>query len=144
MTPTRIVTCRWPWCRGTPSFLGVDAASSDAWTPPPPTYLLHDASHGQVMQILPAGENGLVNLAQAEAFEQNGTRPPNSSDQQAPYFDLLYHQHGLTDADLSTYFFPETFGIPSGQLSAPRRRRRARTSSSIATARTSRTSTETA
>jgi acyl-homoserine lactone acylase PvdQ len=95
----------------------VGAAPSDAWTPPPPTYLFHDASHAQVMQILPAGENGLVNLAQAEAFEQNGTRPPNSSDQQAPYFDLLYHQRGLTDADLSKYFFPETFGIPSGQLS---------------------------
>ena len=96
--------------------LMLPAARAGAWTPPQPTYLLHDPSQGQLMQILPAGENGLVTVAQAEAFEQDGTRPANSSDQRAPYFDLLYHQRGLTDADLPKYFFPETFGIPSGQI----------------------------
>ena len=125
-----MIAGRWPLRRG--GALGIVLAASLAavpsygvqarptavstWAPPQPTYLLHDASQRMVRQILPAGENGLVNASQAEAFEQNGTRPANSSDQLGPYVNLLYHQRGLTDAKLSHYFFPETFGIRSGQL----------------------------
>ena len=104
--------------------IGVAAAllpanSADAatgWTPPPPTYRLHDAAHGAARQILPAGENGLVNAAQLAQFEATGTRPANSADQQAPYTSLLFHDRHLTNTQLSRFFIDNSFGIPKGTI----------------------------
>src|SRR5947209_19146972 len=73
-------------------------ARAQGWTPPPPTYRLHDSAGGRVMSILPPGENGLVSASDLSAFEANGTRPAGSQDQLGPYASLLYHAQGLTDA----------------------------------------------
>jgi acyl-homoserine lactone acylase PvdQ len=81
-----------------------------------PTYRADDYAHGQAMYILPAGENGLVNLAQFKQFAQTGKRPPNSQDQLGPYENLEFGYPSLTDSTLSNYYLDESFGIPPGQI----------------------------
>ncbi|MBV8297152.1 MAG: penicillin acylase family protein, partial [Acidimicrobiia bacterium] len=83
---------------------------------PPPTYQANDYAQGQALSILPAGENGLVNIPQALAFELQGTRPPNSDDQLAKYANLLYAPANLDDSQLGNYYDDESFGIPPGQI----------------------------
>jgi acyl-homoserine lactone acylase PvdQ len=86
------------------------------WTPPPPTYQLHDTSGGKVLSILPPGEHGLYNAADIALWEVNGTRPTGADDQLDKYTGLLYHSAGLTDAQLPNYYDDESFGIPAGQV----------------------------
>ena len=87
-----------------------------AWTPPQPAYQLNDASGGNVLSILPPGENGLVNASDAALFEASGTRPAGSQDQFGPYANLLYGAQGLSDSQLSHYYNDESFGIPPGGI----------------------------
>ena len=70
-----------------------------------------DYAAGHTLSVLPPGENGLVNVAELNAFFNNGTRPPNSNDQLPQYANLLYGLPGLTDSGLSTYFNDESFGV---------------------------------
>src|SRR5215471_10218044 len=74
---------------------------------PRPTYQANDYAHGRAMNILPAGENGLVNAAQLVKFEKNGQRPPHSQDQLAPYENLEFGYRSLTDATLHNYYLDE-------------------------------------
>jgi acyl-homoserine lactone acylase PvdQ len=83
---------------------------------PPPTYQANDYADGQASSILPAGENGLVNLAQLVQFEKTGQRPPYSQDQLAPYEALEFGYPTVTDATLGNYYFEEAFGIPPNQV----------------------------
>lgn len=92
------------------------SAAPGGWTPPQPSYQLHDAADGDAMQILPAGENGLVNATQLLSFEATGARPAASEDQQAPYTSLLWHDRGLSNAQLSHFYVDNSFGIPAGQI----------------------------
>jgi acyl-homoserine lactone acylase PvdQ len=85
---------------------------------PPPTYQARDYARGQAMDILPAGENGLVNLTQLRRFERTGKRPANSQDELGPYASLVFGAKTLTDATLSRYYLDESFGIPRGQIAA--------------------------
>jgi acyl-homoserine lactone acylase PvdQ len=101
---------------GSPA-LATTSHSGDGYSPPP-TYQAHDYAHGQAMDILPAGENGLVNLAQLKQFEKTGRRPANSQDELAPYANLVFGAKSLTDATLSRYYLDESFGIPRGQITA--------------------------
>jgi acyl-homoserine lactone acylase PvdQ len=93
------------------------SADGDSYSPPP-TYRANDYARGQAMDILPAGENGLVNLAQLKRFERTGQRPANSQDELAPYASLEFGSRSLTDATLSRYYLDESFGIPRGQITA--------------------------
>jgi hypothetical protein len=43
-----------------------------------PAYRQHDYADGQARYVLPPGENGLVNLTQALAFEANGSGRPTA------------------------------------------------------------------
>jgi acyl-homoserine lactone acylase PvdQ len=81
-----------------------------------PTFRANDFAHGQAMDILPAGENGLVNLAQFTQFEKTGQRPPNSQDQLAPYENLEFGYPSLTDSALHNYYLDESFGVAPGQI----------------------------
>jgi acyl-homoserine lactone acylase PvdQ len=85
---------------------------------PPPTYRADDFAAGQAMDILPAGENGLVNEAQFKRFEKTGQRPPFSQDQLAPYENLEFGYRSLTDSALSQYYLDESFGVRPGQIIA--------------------------
>jgi acyl-homoserine lactone acylase PvdQ len=85
---------------------------------PPPTYRADDFAAGQAMDILPAGENGLVNEAQFKRFEKTGARPPHSQDQLAPYENLEFGYRSLTNSALSQYYLDESFGVRPGQVIA--------------------------
>jgi acyl-homoserine lactone acylase PvdQ len=92
------------------------AGRASTWTPPPPTYQLNDTSRGDVLSILPPGEHGLYNAADIAAYEANGTRPAGADDQLAKYQNLLYGSAGLSNAQLSSFYNDESFGIPPGQV----------------------------
>jgi acyl-homoserine lactone acylase PvdQ len=81
-----------------------------------PAYRLHDYADGQARYVLPPGENGLVTLTQALAFQATGQRPPNSQDQLGEYSSLLYGYPHLTDADLGAYFNDESFGVKAADI----------------------------
>ncbi len=81
-----------------------------------PTYRANDFAAGQAMNILPAGENGLVNLAQFTRFEKTGQRPPYSQDQLAPYENLEFGYPSLTDSALGNYYIDESFGVRRSQI----------------------------
>jgi acyl-homoserine lactone acylase PvdQ len=83
---------------------------------PPPTYRANDYAAGQAMNILPAGENGLVNQAELKRFVKTGQRPPNSQDQLAPYQNLEFGYPSLTNSALSNYYLDESFGVKPGQI----------------------------
>ena len=85
---------------------------------PRPTYRADDFAAGQAMDILPAGENGLVNVAQFKRFEKTGQRPPHSQDQLAPYENLEFGYRSLTDSALGQYYLDESFGVRPGQIIA--------------------------
>ena len=88
----------------------------------PASYRQDDYADGQAMYVLPPGENGLVNVADALKFEATGARPANSDDQLSQYADLLYGAKNLTNAKLTDYFNDESFGVkPARRRSAPRR-----------------------
>ena len=70
------------------------------------------------MYVLPPGENGLVNAADALKYEADGTRPPNSDDQLQQYSDLLYGSPSLTNGKLSQYFNDESFGVKPEDVTA--------------------------
>ena len=63
------------------------------------------------MYVLPPGENGLVNAADALQFETTGKRPAASDDQLSQYSNLLYGAPTLTNANLTDYFNDESFGV---------------------------------
>ena len=81
-----------------------------------PAFQANDFARGQAMAILPAGENGLVNLNQLKRFIKSGQRPPNSQDQLAPYENLEFGYPSLTDSALGNYYFDESFGVRPGQI----------------------------
>jgi acyl-homoserine lactone acylase PvdQ len=81
-----------------------------------PTYRADDYADGQAMFILPAGENGLVTLAQFKRFERTGQRPRYSHDQLAPYQNLEFGYRSLTDATLHKYYLDESFGVRRDQI----------------------------
>jgi acyl-homoserine lactone acylase PvdQ len=88
---------------------------------PQPTYRAKDYAHGQAMDILPAGENGLVNLAQFTKFARTGKRPAHSQDQLGPYENLEFGYPSLTDSTLSSYYLDESFGVRPGQVTRTER-----------------------
>ncbi len=105
---------------GTPAFGAAHAGGAGAGTragfSPAPAYRAHDYARGQAMDILPAGENGLVNAAQLLQFEHSKKRPPHSQDQLGPYQKLEFGYRSLTDGTLGKYYLDESFGIRKGQV----------------------------
>ena len=81
-----------------------------------PAYQANDYAAGQAMNILPAGENGLVNQAELKKFVKTGQRPANSQDQLGPYENLQFGYQSLTNSALSNYYLDESFGVKPGQL----------------------------
>jgi acyl-homoserine lactone acylase PvdQ len=81
-----------------------------------PTYRAGDYAGGQAMDILPAGENGLVNQQQFLKFIKTGQRPPYSQDELAPYENLEFGYRSLTDSALGHYYLDESFGVKPGQV----------------------------
>lgn len=90
-------------------------AANTTPSPAPGSYQADDYSGGQVMSILPPGENGLVNAADLAAFETTGTRPAGSNDQLSKYANLLYAS-GLTNAQLPNYYDDESFGVKAQDI----------------------------
>lgn len=69
------------------------------------------AAQPSFLNILPPGENGLVNTADAARFEATGARPAHFDDQLGMYADLVRAAPGITDADLLTYYKDGRFGV---------------------------------
>ncbi|MBV9832146.1 MAG: penicillin acylase family protein, partial [Marmoricola sp.] len=91
---------------------GAARAAGDGGAP----YQQDDYADGQAMYVLPPGENGLVNAADALQFETTGKRPAASDDQLSQYANLLYGAPTLTDDKLSQYYNDESFGVKPGDV----------------------------
>ena len=78
--------------------------------PGPQPYQAHDGLGFR--NILPPGQNGLVNGQQLLNWELLKQRPPHNSDQLAMYGNLVYAVPGLTAAQLPKYYKDASFGVP--------------------------------
>ncbi|MEA2309733.1 MAG: hypothetical protein QOI65_2019, partial [Thermoleophilaceae bacterium] len=86
------------------------ACAPAAAAPTAQPYGAHDA--GGFLNILPPGQNGLVNGPQLLQYEADSSqRPPHNQDQLGMYGDLVYAVPGLTRAQLPKYFKDATFGV---------------------------------
>jgi len=88
----------------------IAAAPAYGAPPGPQPYQAHDGLGFR--NILPPGENGLVNGQQLLNWELLKQRPPHNSDQLAMYGNLVYAVPGLTAAQLPKYYKDASFGVP--------------------------------
>jgi len=93
--------------------LSLPVASAGAAVPAQP-YGTNDA--GGFRNVLPPGENGLVNGTQLTEFELNKTYPPHFKDQLPLYAGLLYASPTLTHEQIPSYYKDATFGVKEGDL----------------------------
>jgi len=84
--------------------------------PPAGAYQENDFAGGSAYNIVPPGQNGGMNAAEAAQFELNGTRPPHQVDQQDMYGDLVYAAPGLEQNQILDYFKDASFGIQPGNV----------------------------
>jgi len=61
--------------------------------------------------VLPPGQNGLINTPQLAAFVADGARPPHSDDQRRMYSDLVFATPGIDPAGLDRFFKDASFGV---------------------------------
>ncbi len=66
--------------------------------------------------ILPPGQNGLINAPQLGAFVASGARPPHSDDQLRMYADLVFATPGIDAAGLDRFFKDASFGVKPGDV----------------------------
>ena len=92
------------------------AAGALANPPDPDDFRERDYGGGSVYNIVPPGQDGGINAAQAAAFELDGTRPPNQTDQQGMYGDLVYASPGLEQSQILDYFKDASFGVEPGNV----------------------------
>ncbi|MDT4919905.1 MAG: hypothetical protein QOI15_807, partial [Pseudonocardiales bacterium] len=87
------------------------AGSAPGVAAPSSAYRANDYADGQAMNILPPGENGLVNALDFAKFQLTGARPAYSQDQLGKYNNLLYGYQSVTDATLGDYYNDASFGV---------------------------------
>jgi acyl-homoserine lactone acylase PvdQ len=91
------------------------AAPAVAQSPVQP-YGTNDA--GGFLNVLPPGENGLVNAVQLAQYEATRAMPPHFDDQQHLYDDLLYASPTLTPDQVPSYFKDATFGVQPADVAS--------------------------
>ncbi|MEA2300595.1 MAG: hypothetical protein QOE44_1130, partial [Solirubrobacteraceae bacterium] len=89
----------------------------------PQPYRTGDYAGGGFHDVLPPGENGLVNPVDFLLYTLLQTRPAHSFDQYAMYRDLLYAGPSLGPSDLSRYFKDSSFGVAPGHQGSSERPR---------------------
>ena len=70
--------------------------------------------YGGFRNILPPGQNGFDNAAQAAAFKAAGAYPPHTNDQLGMYSGLTTAVP-ITEAQIPQFYKDATFGVPSGE-----------------------------
>src|SRR6185312_1223004 len=70
---------------------------------------------GGFRNILPPGQNGLDDAAQAAAFKAAGAYPPHSGDQLGMYSGLTTAVP-ITESQIPQFYKDATFGVPSGDV----------------------------
>jgi acyl-homoserine lactone acylase PvdQ len=78
---------------------------------------------GQCGDILTPGENGNATIADIQANQSQGVRPPHFTDQLGPYTNLVAGYAGLTDTQISQFYNDSSFGVPPGQVERTERPR---------------------
>ncbi len=71
--------------------------------------------YGGFRNILPPGENGLDNAAQAAAFKAAGAYPAHANDQLGMYSGLTTAAP-ITEAQIPQFYKDATFGVPAGDV----------------------------
>ena len=73
--------------------------------------------YGGFRNILPPGQNGLDDLAQAAEFKAAGAYPPHSDDQLGMYSSLATSVP-ITEAQIPQFYKDATFGVPAGDVAS--------------------------
>ena len=88
---------------------GAVVAAPAAGAPAPEPYGTHDGRG--FLNILPPGQNGLVNSKQLAQWELNKSRPPHNDDQLGMYANLVFAVPGLKASQVGRYYKDATFGV---------------------------------
>jgi acyl-homoserine lactone acylase PvdQ len=81
-----------------------------------PTYRAND--YGNMLNILPAGQNGLLTAADVVNNKLTGAVPPHNHDQYDPSQNLLYGYPGLQDSGLTNFYKDASFGVKPEDIDA--------------------------
>ncbi|MGN6870204.1 MAG: penicillin acylase family protein, partial [Solirubrobacteraceae bacterium] len=73
--------------------------------------------YGGFRNILPPGQNGLDDAAQAAAFKAAGAYPPHANDQLGMYSGLTTAVP-ITESQIPQFYKDATFGVPSGDVAS--------------------------
>ncbi len=73
--------------------------------------------YGGFRNILPPGQSGFDDLAQAAEFKAAGIYPPHSNDQLGMYSSLATSVP-ITEAQIPQFYKDATFGVPSGDVAS--------------------------
>jgi acyl-homoserine lactone acylase PvdQ len=98
------------------ALVSLSMTSPAAADTPVQPYGTNDA--GGFRNVLPPGENGLVNAVQLAQFEATGAKPPHFDDQQPLYMNLLYASPTLTPAQVPSYYKDATFGVQGSDVAS--------------------------
>ncbi|HSC02843.1 MAG TPA: penicillin acylase family protein, partial [Solirubrobacteraceae bacterium] len=71
--------------------------------------------YGGFRNILPPGQNGLDDVAQAAAFKAAGAYPPHANDQLGMYSGLTTAVP-ITESQIPQFYKDATFGVPAGDV----------------------------
>ncbi|MGE4425456.1 MAG: penicillin acylase family protein [Solirubrobacteraceae bacterium] len=91
----------------------ISAGPAVAATPTPLPPNAGDTGGGTVLEVLPPGSTGLVDVLGilGGRLAPDAPGPPHTGDQLAPYAALPNATPGITAGELSRYFTPATFGV---------------------------------
>ncbi len=92
------------------------APASAQAIPAPGAYQENDYGGGANFNIVPPGQNGGMNAAEALEFSLDGTRPEHQADQQAMYGDLVYEAPNLQESQILDFFKDASFGVEPGNV----------------------------
>ena len=84
--------------------------------PEPGDYRENDFGGGVNYNIVPPGQNGGANPAEAAEFGATGTPPPHSHDQNDMYANLVYNSPGLKRSQILDFFKDQSFGVRPGDV----------------------------
>ncbi|MGI8727981.1 MAG: penicillin acylase family protein [Solirubrobacterales bacterium] len=92
------------------------APASAMAAPEPGGYQENDLGGGINYNIIPPGQNGGTNAAEAAEFQANGTPPPHSQDQNDMYANLVYNAPGLQESQILDFFKDQSFGVKENDV----------------------------
>lgn len=114
--PAALTACALTVCLGATALPAAPVAAADTTPARVGEYAANQS--GDFRNVLPPGENGLVNATDLVAYQLTGAVPEHFDDQQPLYNGIIAAADTLTDAQVGDYFKDASFGVQTDDIAA--------------------------